>query len=166
MPEQPVRVAIDPAAATELSPGSADAAMRLPAGSPARVELITAVVLRLIDATNRRDLDALLDQYHPEMEMHTAWAGDFEPVYRGREELTRAAEQWFEPWSELRIEPYELIDLGGDQFVALAKWHGRGRGSGVEVETDGAARSTLREGKIVRIDWIGDVAAALRELGV
>ena len=144
--------------------------MRLPAGSEERLKFIASLVSRLVDAFNRGDLEGLLECYHPDLEMRTGfdstggvWGSDLDEQYRGHEGLMKAAELWAEPWEGLRIEPYELIDLGGDRFIARATWHGRGRGSGVEVETPASARYTLRDGRIAIVEWFGDAEDVPRE---
>jgi hypothetical protein len=46
----------------------------------------------------------------------------------------RALETWLDAWAEYRMETRELIDLG-DRVVVLSQQFGRGKVSGVEVET-------------------------------
>ena len=41
------------------------------------------VYKRAVDATNRRDLDALLDEFDPDVEWHSALVGMGTEVYRG-----------------------------------------------------------------------------------
>jgi SnoaL-like domain len=152
---------LPPHAVHLTDPGQADATMRLPAGAPARVEFIAGVIRGLADAFNVGDIERFVGFHDPEVEMRTGvdgtggvWAG-LDAVYRGHEGLVKAAEHWGEPWSELALHPQELIDLGGDRFIVLGAWRGRGRGSGIEVDTPAGARYTLRGGKIVLLEWFG-----------
>ena len=52
---------------------------------------------------------------------------------QGRGEVREWLERFLEAWEELEIELTELVD-SGDQVVALVRFSGRGRGSGVQVE--------------------------------
>jgi ketosteroid isomerase-like protein len=64
----------------------------------------------------------------------------------------------FESYSE-RVE--ELRDLGGGRVLALGEARGRPRGGGPEVVQLGGVIVTVREGKVVRIEFFLDRAEAL-----
>jgi ketosteroid isomerase-like protein len=68
----------------------------------------------------------------------------------------------------ITVEPLELIDAGGDEVVAVLKFGGRAKLSGVETDLTYAALYTIRDGKIARGReyWTRDQAleaAGLRE---
>ena len=71
-----------------------------------------------------------------------------------------------EPWEEVRREPEEIIDLGGDRVLVLFHTTGRGKGSGIEVEGRGGDLLTIREGRLV--SWLAypDQAQALAAAGL
>jgi ketosteroid isomerase-like protein len=75
---------------------------------------------------------------------------------RGREELSSLMEGWIRTWRRpLTITAEEFIQ-SGDRILALIRWKGTGRGSGVEVEAEGAHLWTFRDGKAVRFDVYRD----------
>jgi hypothetical protein len=148
-------------------------ALSLPPSSPARRAFLRGLVLEVIDAVNRGDVRAYLSMMDPGLEIRIArleeggvWGGDFDELYRGREGMRRLMEQWLEPWDELRLDLHEIIDEGGDGFVALGEWVGRGRGSGAEVRTPWPARYTLRSRLIARVDFFPSTEGALAALGL
>ena len=113
----------------------------------------------LYEALNRRELDVMLARCHPDVEMHVARSQtqlDFEGVYRGRDGAARALETWLDAWADYRVETRELVDLG-DRVVVLSQQFGRGKVSGLEVETPHATVITFEQGWAVRVqlywDW-------------
>jgi ketosteroid isomerase-like protein len=66
---------------------------------------------------------------------------------------------------KLRWEPEKFIDAG-DRVVAILRVHAKGRGSGVDIERLDGAVWTLREGKLIRLDYYGSKAAALEAVGL
>jgi ketosteroid isomerase-like protein len=68
-------------------------------------------------------------------------------------------------WEELEMTAEEFID-GGDRVVVSGYFRGRGRGSGVEVDTRFYEVYTLRDGKIVRLDEFTGRADALEAAGL
>jgi ketosteroid isomerase-like protein len=74
-------------------------------------------------------------------------------------------ERWESSWEELQVNAEEFIDAG-DRVVVTAYFRGRGRGSGVEVDTRFNEVYTLRDGKIVRIDEFTEREKALEAAGL
>lgn len=90
----------------------------------------------------------------PEIEF--VMEGEFFPdpgTYRGVEAMARAWSRWLDAWEGFHTSEPELIDLG-DRVVVLYTIHGRGRSSGVEVESPVANVFTFRAGKVVRLDLL------------
>ena len=56
---------------------------------------------------------------------------------------------WLSTWETWRCEAEEYIE-NGDTTVVLARYRGVGKGSGVEVDVEGAHVWKLRDGKAVR----------------
>ena len=73
--------------------------------------------------------------------------------------------RWSDAWGELEVTIAELIDAG-DRVVLTAHHRGRGRGSGVEVDTRLYSVYTLRDGRVVRADEYADRAEALEAAGL
>jgi ketosteroid isomerase-like protein len=74
-------------------------------------------------------------------------------------------ERWESSWEELKVTTEEFIDAG-DRVVVTALFRGRGRGSGIMVETRFYELYTLRDGKIVRLDEFTERAEALEAAGL
>ncbi len=74
-------------------------------------------------------------------------------------------EHWKGAWDELEVTPEEFIDAGDSVLVAVHH-RGRGRGSGIEVETRFYLVYSLRNGKVARSDEYADRADALEAAGL
>lgn len=63
---------------------------------------------------------------------------------------------WLSAWElPLRIEAEDFLE-SGDRILALVRWKGRGKESGVEMEASGAHLWTFRAGLVVRFDVYRD----------
>lgn len=71
--------------------------------------------------------------------------------WRGHAGVLEAFEAWPEQWDDYRIEVLRVADLG-DHVMVTQLVHGRGKGSGVEVEMPLILLFSVRGGKI---DWWG-----------
>jgi ketosteroid isomerase-like protein len=120
---------------------------------------------RAVDATNRRDLDALLDDFDPEVEWHSALVGLGAEVYRGEagvRELFRDADENF---TGMVVEFAEVRDLG-DRILALGRLRVRGHESGAEAEAPFNQLVDFKNGKIVRLRSFLDRQEALQAAGL
>ena len=89
---------------------------------------------------------------------------DEEPKY-GPDAMRDDWEQWASAWEELKVTPEEIIDAG-DQVVVVAHHQGRGRGSGMQIDSRYYEVYTLREGKVSRQDEYIERAEALEAVGL
>ena len=92
------------------------------------------------------------DVYHPDMEW--GWSDEFpglEGVYKDTRNPNPRLLTWLSEWEHWRAQAEEYLEFG-DHVVVLARYHGQGRGSGVEIHQDGAHVFELRDGKIVRLE--------------
>jgi ketosteroid isomerase-like protein len=118
-----------------------------------------------IAAYNRRDFDAAVRFFDPEIE----WV--LPPLQRsdscrGADEVKRFWEGLDETFEELRLEPLESLDAG-ERVATRLRYYGRGKGSGVEIEGDLYHQvATLRAGKMVRIEYFTDWPSALEAAGL
>jgi ketosteroid isomerase-like protein len=121
-----------------------------------------------IDAWNRRDLVAVLEQTAPDFEFHTAGLfPGLEPVYRGREGLVEFWNAFIEaPWALLHVEIDDLRELDDGRVLALLTFTGKGRESDVEVTVQYGHLCTFRDGQVARIDGFADWDAAREAAGV
>ena len=103
----------------------------------------------------------------PEVEFHGTVGGLQEgQIAHGQSQIDKQFEEEdLEAWEERRLEPEEFIDAGDDVVVLLHEYR-RGRGSGVELETDTAVVVAVREGRVVRIQGYMDRDAALEAAGL
>lgn len=125
------------------------------------------IVTRAIDAFNRRDLvDAYDELFTPDYEWFAAVVGSVEGgSFRGREGIEAFAKTASQAWEELRLLPAEFRDLG-DRVLCIGTMEGRGRGSGVQVESPLAVVCDFRDGEISRMRAYLDHDEALRAAGL
>jgi ketosteroid isomerase-like protein len=106
------------------------------------------------------------DVYAPDMEW--GWSEEFpglDEVSRDPEVRSRRLREWLSPWEDWRCEAEEFV-LAGECVVVLTRYTGRGKESGVEVDTRGAHLWTMRDGKAVRLEVFSSRAKALEAAGV
>jgi ketosteroid isomerase-like protein len=127
------------------------------------------IVKRGIDAFNRRDVDALDDLTTPDFEWFPALPSTVEGEgyrgYRGREGIEAYFDDIRGTWEAFRVHGDELRDLGGSVLV-LGRAEGRGRGSGVQVDTPLGIVFDFRRAKCLRARAYLDHAEALRAAGL
>jgi ketosteroid isomerase-like protein len=93
-------------------------------------------------------------------------SGAVEPGTRvGAESFGEAVASVADSFKGARVELEELIDQG-DRVVVIGTLHGRGRGSGAEVERRQGYIWTIRDGKAVRFEWFNDPRGALEAAGL
>jgi ketosteroid isomerase-like protein len=97
---------------------------------PAGVDLVRLI----IDALNRGDVAGMLAWMHPDFEWRPLEASPVAPVYRGQEQVRRYVEDWLGTFESLRLDLEESTEVG-DYVVAVVRGHGRGRASGVQLDS-------------------------------
>jgi ketosteroid isomerase-like protein len=102
----------------------------------------------------------------------THWAsdGEYDPIeetgtIRGRDELLRWHERWFEAWDEFHPEVDEIIEAG-DAVVAAITVHGRGSQSGATITQRFFHVCETSGGKISRMGEYLDRQEALKSVGL
>ena len=76
--------------------------------------------------------------------------------YRGVDGARRLAEDWVEPWEQVRFLPSEILDAGDGRLLVLSHMVARGRGSGVEVTERLAQLIEFSGGRVRRQrNWLG-----------
>jgi ketosteroid isomerase-like protein len=125
------------------------------------------MIRRGYEAFNRGDLDSAIADLDPEIE----WLGpgdlpDAPSVYRGHDGVRAFWALWNDVFERFWVEIEEMIDAG-DHVVALVRVHGRGRDSGIEVETPIYPHVwTVRDGKSVRMEMMPSRREALEAVGL
>jgi ketosteroid isomerase-like protein len=124
------------------------------------------VVKRVLDAFNRRDVDAFAALTTPDFKWFPTVGGMVDrSSFRGREGIEQYFEDLRNTWDEIRVVGKDFRDLG-DRVLLLGRMEGRGRGSGVPVDTPWSSVSDFCEGKISRSRHFLDYAEALRAAGL
>ena len=125
-----------------------------------------AVIRRGQDAFNRRDKAAWLAFGDPDCENVPPREWPESAPVRGAEaiwEFFVEAQEMFEPGP---FELHELIEVGSDKVVGNQRRRMRGQASGAAIEWDYWVVFTLRDGRVVRIEWFADRDEAFRVAGV
>jgi ketosteroid isomerase-like protein len=117
-----------------------------------------------IEAYNRRDFDAALQDCDPDVEWvlpeHQSSDSGVGPY-----QIRRFWEGLDDTWDELRLDPQEFVD-GGDRVAVRLRYYGRSR-SGLELETEMYHQiTTFRDGVMVRIEYVTSWEQALEVAGV
>jgi len=126
------------------------------------------IVCELYEAFNRGELDAYLWMLDPDF----VWQGpqeipDLAGTYRGAEGVRRYLSELMEVFNDYRMVPEEFIDAGGEQVLVLAREGGRGKGSGIAVQTNPTGHLwTIRDGRPARLESYWERANALRAVGL
>ena len=130
--------------------------------SQKNVEVAEAV----IDAYNRRDLDAVVALGTADFEWLPATARIIEGGgYSGRAGFESYLVEIDSTWEELRAVPTEFRDLG-ERVLVLGRMEGRGTGSGVPVGAPLGMVFDFRGGKVSRARTYLDQGEALRAAGL
>jgi ketosteroid isomerase-like protein len=126
------------------------------------------IVRRVSDAYNRRDVGAMLDELHPEIEWHP-WLqlqlGGEATVYRGHQGVRKGIRELEEAFSEIQSEQTEIRDLG-ERVVAIGYLRGRGNESGAITESAIAWIVEFKSGKVIRVREYLDPKKALEAVGL
>jgi ketosteroid isomerase-like protein len=117
------------------------------------------IVTRCCEAFDRGDYETALNALAPDVEYDLSHFPDGR-VYRGHEGVREAFRIWMGTWEDYRQERRGLIDAGEEVVVPTLE-HGRGKGSGVELDRQTVGVWTMRDGKAVRIRFYTTVAEAL-----
>jgi ketosteroid isomerase-like protein len=126
----------------------------------------TELVKRGYEAWNRGDVEGVLSFLDPQI----AWRGythiPESGTLEGRDEVRAWLERFLDAWEQLEIEVTEQIEAG-EQVVALVRFRGTGKGSGVPVEGGTDAHVwTVREGRIVAVTLYQGTREALQSVGL
>ena len=119
------------------------------------------VVRQIWDAYSRGDFDQIRARSDPDLVMITMEEG---PLY-GLDAVRRNQERWWEAWENPETTVEEVIGAGDRVFV-MARFRGRGRASGAEVEGHHFEVYTVHKGKVVHVEEFGSRGEALEAAGL
>jgi uncharacterized protein len=86
------------------------------------------------EALNRGDLSAVLDLIDADLEWEEGGRSPEAGRYSGRESFERFVRSWLDSFDDFRIEVEEIREEG-NRLVVVARQSGRGRASGLPIET-------------------------------
>src|SRR6476659_1878767 len=110
------------------------------------------IIKRAIAAFNRRDADGLDACLTPDCEWFPAMLREVEGMsFRGRAGLDAYFAAVSDTWEEFRLVVEEFRPFGDDRVLGLGRIEGRGRVSGVQVETPWAVVYDFDGPKLSRI---------------
>jgi ketosteroid isomerase-like protein len=92
------------------------------------------------------------------------WSDEFPGiagVYVDTETPNPRLQGWLSGWDSWRCEAEDYVRFAG-VVVVLTRYRGRGKGSGVELDVEGAHVWRIRDGKAVRLEIFADRERALR----
>jgi ketosteroid isomerase-like protein len=124
------------------------------------------VVRRMCEAFLAGDLAAALDVLHADVTWHGTIGGvDEASTAHGRDQVIAGFAESLRDWERHSLEAEDYVDAG-DRVVVL--WHevGRGKRSGVEVETRTAVVYTVRGNEVVEVQGYMDRGQALEAAGL
>jgi ketosteroid isomerase-like protein len=112
---------------------------------------------RLLEAANRRDLDALMSFFAPDAVRENA--GDLGTI-EGEAAIRRFWQDWFASYEEFWIGREEAFDLGNGVVFSVVIQKARLVGSSGEVRQRSAVVTVWVDGLIVRATFYLDIDAA------
>jgi uncharacterized protein len=125
-------------------------------------------VQRATEANNRRDYEAFLEEFDPDVEWHGIFGvmfGGEATVVRGHEGLLEYLRDLDEGFALRDVQWSEFRDLG-DRIVALGHVRARGRESGIEFDSPYGGLAEFKNGKVLRYRDYFDTSQALEAAGV
>jgi ketosteroid isomerase-like protein len=128
------------------------------------------LVRKLYEAANRRDIDGILEQIHPEMELRLALELVESVEAGGRRELRGhdGVRQFFEvladSWEQVTTEVTELVEGRDGYLLSFETWTVRGS-QGIEIDTELVDVYGFRDRLISSCDGFRDKRAALDAFG-
>ena len=123
------------------------------------------IVRAYLEAFDARDMDALPELCHPEVEVDWSRSRGLEAgIYRGHEAVRGFWNTFFETFDRVTVSPQEFIECGDHVVVPnRARLWGR---DGVEVEAQSVLVWTLRNERIVEHRLYQERAEALQAVGL
>ena len=123
---------------------------------------------RAVEAYNRRDVEALVADAHPDIEWRPAILMKLsgkDTVYCGHEGVRQLMRDIDDTLAEIHVEFPEVRDLG-DQVLGVGRIHTRGKASGVATEAPVGYVADFRDGKFIRVRTYLDPGEALEAAGL
>jgi ketosteroid isomerase-like protein len=110
-----------------------------------------AAIEAAYDAFSREGLDGFLGHWTDDLD-HRSIVGapdDRGPIH-GKAAMRAYVQDWIDTFDGFRIEPVEVIEADRDVVVAVLRYGGRAKLSGIETDETFGVVFTIRDGKIAR----------------
>ena len=124
-----------------------------------------AVIRRLMEAFNDRDVERMVELTHPDGEVYPMRAQLEGTSYRGHDGIRQMMDDLFEDWESVEMDSEEFRE-GPDGTAVLGRLRGCGRASGVDVDVPVGWVWRIRDGKAVYAKAFSQQEDALREAGI
>jgi ketosteroid isomerase-like protein len=120
----------------------------------------------LIEAWNRRDIDALLAAAAPDVEWTPAGPAAVESaVYRGPDKIARGFESTWQGWEEFHLDESEIRDLS-ESALWLGRATMRGAASHVQLDQEWAVLIAFTDREVTSLRAFPTWRDALADLGL
>jgi uncharacterized protein len=114
------------------------------------------------EAFSKGDLETLKEGFAEDAEWQTSDELPLGGITRGRDAIIENFAQIPNYWSSFSVEPSEFIEAGDKVIVSGTQ---RATGKGGSFEAPFLHLMEYRDGKLVRGEFVGDSAKALKALG-
>ena len=122
------------------------------------------IVRESVEAWNRGDVEGVLSYLDPEVELVPIRSLLEGGSYRGHDGMRRYAGDIGAEWERMHLEIEEMRDVG-DGVLIFGRFQAVGK-SGVEFDAPAAWLTTVRDGKVVRMQAFSNREDALRATGL
>jgi ketosteroid isomerase-like protein len=112
---------------------------------------LTALLQRGYERLQTSGVAGIADLLDPEFEVQTAPDLPEAGTYRGAEDFGKLVTSLVEPFDEIRLETGQIVELAEDLLLVPLRIHGRGRLSGLPLDTSVMHLWTMRGGKALRL---------------
>ncbi len=123
------------------------------------------LIRKLVEAFNDRDIDSVVQDMQPDVELHPLRAQLERKAYRGHDGVREMLADFDQDWESIQVDAEEFRDAD-DEVVVLGRLRARGRASGIDLDVPMGFVWTLRDGKVLRIRSFSEQADALRAAGL
>jgi ketosteroid isomerase-like protein len=127
---------------------------------------LVEIVRRANDAFNRRDVDAWMSFFSPDIVYRPVPRFPDSQERQGLNAMRRWMEEWHDAWADDYTTQAESIREYGDVVIALLRFTGHAKASGVEVAGGIFEVYRFREGKIASLEDFTERAEALKAAGL
>ena len=118
------------------------------------------VIRQVAERMNAGDIEGMLALYHEDIVHQPSpdWP-DNKPT-KGKTAFREITKDWVSLWQSMEIET-DTVEAYGDRVLAVGSWRTTGRVSGVEGTLPIQIVYTVRDGRIIRLEWFADHDAAV-----